>query len=121
MACCRRNHLLGNRLGRSASSGGVARRSRTRLRVRHAPRALRASQLGPARPRGILIGALSPAYMISRVIGRSISLGSRLAACLLVGMDDGLDKLMADHILPAKRSEFDPWDIGEQRLHLNKP
>ena len=53
-ARCRRNPLSFNWLGRSASARGVARRSRTRLRVRHAPRALRASPLGPARSREVL-------------------------------------------------------------------
>ena len=53
-AACRRNPSAPNRLGRSASARRVARRSRTRLRVRHAPRVLRASPLGPARPRGFM-------------------------------------------------------------------
>jgi len=54
MGPCRRNLLAHRGLGRSASPRLVARRSRTRLRVRHAPRASRGSHLGPARPREVL-------------------------------------------------------------------
>ncbi len=51
---CRRNQAFNEGLGRSASARGVARRSRTRLRVRHTPRAWRPLPLGPARPRGLM-------------------------------------------------------------------
>ena len=54
MARCRRNPVVDRGLGRSTAPRGVARRSRTRLRVRHAPRALRGWRLGPARPRGFM-------------------------------------------------------------------
>ena len=54
MARCRRNPRVDNGLGRSAAPRGVARRSRTRRRVRHAPRAWRGWQLGPAQPRGFM-------------------------------------------------------------------
>ena len=68
MAGCRRNPRISNRLGRPASARGVARRSRTRLRVRHAPCALRASPLGPARPRGFMKPVL---VYLTRVVGTS--------------------------------------------------